>query len=74
MSTMIERVARAICESVGAYEEVWESFIPEAKAAIEAMRNPTEDMLLARLDVSGHGSDDEWEAMINAALMEKAND
>lgn len=58
--TMIERVARAICVSM--YGEVraaipcevdngWSDYIPEARAALQALREPTEDMERAAFDV-----------------------
>jgi hypothetical protein len=56
---MIERVARALCFQddtdpdrknefeikVFGREKMWTYYVPEAKAAIEAMREPTDDML-----------------------------
>jgi hypothetical protein len=55
---MVERVARAICVSEGAvdpdgsFEGVahWERYDAEARAAIEAMREPTEAMMQAVTD------------------------
>lgn len=62
MSEMVERVARAIAlargmdpggNSVTAFQgaprdcRVWETLVPSARAAIEAMREPTEAMLKA---------------------------
>lgn len=43
--TMIERVARAICKSQTQTDRTWEAFLPEATAAIEAMREPTDAMV-----------------------------
>lgn len=40
---MIEKVARAIAKANDDNMH-WKGFIPEAKAAIEAMREPTEEM------------------------------
>lgn len=80
MSEMIERVARAICRSgiCGPREHLdeqenlnWRKFELEARAAIEAMREPTPDMLYAGaqtyqgITFSGVPS---WTAMIDAAL------
>ena len=42
----------------------------EARAAIEAMREPTEAMVTARFNVLGQGGKAEWEAMIDEALVE----
>jgi hypothetical protein len=73
---MIERVARAIagCETADDWGDLtshWqEQFRKEARAAIEAMREPTTDMCEAGWD----GFDDAnvarsvWHAMIDAAL------
>jgi hypothetical protein len=76
MTQMIERVARAICASgvcidPDSYDvdRYWRRWIPEARAAISAMREPTEAMKRAadRLpDVMSVG--DEWRAMIDEAL------
>lgn len=57
MSEMVERVARAICRSNCSprmsrdhiecqVENAWDMWIPEARAAIEAMREPTSDMVI----------------------------
>lgn len=79
--TMIERVARAIYEeSDWSREQPWGNlpnahrvpYLADAKAAIEAMRDPTRDMyksandaLVPALDASAC-----WDAMIDAALRE----
>jgi hypothetical protein len=89
MKSMVERVARAICaleyqdpgELTNAIPDgplypVWKDFEKFAKAAIEAMRNPPHDVLLA---LSEAMSDDRfdagmmefgWDAAIDAALKE----
>jgi hypothetical protein len=76
MTQIIERVARAICASGACVEQgsyyvdrYWHIWIPEARAAISAMSEPTEAMKRAadRLpDVMSVG--DEWRAMIDEAL------
>ena len=49
----------------------WTKFQREARVAIEAMRQPTEPMLLAAgLHPTGHNPFDAWQAMIGAALDE----
>lgn len=85
MSDMTERVARAICKAHYIYDDYneeeaqraadneWVDWCVEARAAIEAMREPTGEMLLA-----AWGSEDDqgepgvtestWTAMIDAAL------
>lgn len=91
MTTMIERVARAMClegsadETVflGVYMKRWEAKKDEARAAIEAMREPTESMVSAAENGDDPGSsiygdpfvamphDEAWKTMIDAALKEK---
>lgn len=44
--TMIERVARAICLAELPSGACWEWCIPAARAAIRAMREPDEGMLM----------------------------
>ncbi len=82
METMVERVARALCRESEIYpEDGWEHLESWARAAIEAMRTPTEAMLdsrhsgtFAQGDEGGGAWVDEdgarglWEAMIDAAL------
>lgn len=85
MSEMIERVARALAshhwymsgndpEKEGAViDRRWRNFEPQARAAIEAMCEPTEAMLASGSRSIFH-SDKDWEsnacwrAMIDAAL------
>ncbi len=96
---MVERVARAIAkahrldtgEFVGAdgarhHVEPWRDFIDHARAAIEAMREPTEAMKRAGDDVQTVSeienvsvpslieSEDVWGAMITAALKQAAEE
>lgn len=86
MSEMIERVARALAshhwymsgndpEKEGAViDRRWRNFEPQARAAIEAMRDPPQAMLDAGIGDAGWGDCEEseinyrWNAMINAAL------
>jgi hypothetical protein len=75
--TMRERVARAIAESHypdKCVESMWQHMMPDAIAAIEAMREPTEAMVNAGYDV-GYSPDPlpcdaVWKAMIDAAISE----
>jgi len=66
---MIERVAKAIWRSMGdnddAFLDFRDDYLLYARAAIEAMREPTEGMLEA---ASRADLEDEWSAMIDAAL------
>jgi hypothetical protein len=80
--SMIERVARAIATAElgpkGEMEEYfWEKhrelFLAQARAAIEAMREPTDAMIMATGDVGGPwdtGADADWYKMIDVALKE----
>jgi len=83
---MIERVARALCDDtlkrwrspIGVQSEPWREFIPAARAAIEAMREPTDEMKKkGQIEFLGYNSDfdppsvplvNAWDAMIDAAL------
>ena len=80
--TMLEKVARAICLANTQGDEMWQAFVPEARAALEAMKTPTDGMVEYGGPEMGHlsaslldvGNDwigkpkFVWEAMINAAL------
>ena len=52
--------------------DIWSDAQDEARAAIEAMREPTEAMRAARFRVRGRGGQAEWEAMIDQALKDDA--
>lgn len=76
---MIEKVARAICATiepdfsdVAHIDATWDEYIPEARAAIEAMREPTEDMIQAYCAIWEDAlPDDAWRAftaMIDTAM------
>lgn len=79
--TMIERVARAIMRDDFEGDELWESsdkclrgsYLRNARAAIEAMRDPTDGMVDAGNSL-GHEEAPAtyYEAMIDAALAEVA--
>ena len=90
--TMVERVARAIYEARAVHfgepprnppvrDERWELCISYARAAIAAMRTPTEEMVAEGAGVdfwnSGDGKSTTgnvvviWPAMIEAALKEE---
>jgi hypothetical protein len=74
---MIERVARAIGEK-RAGNGKWEDYAlgyqndcrGEARAAIAAMREPTEGMVMAASDAKNSDWDEVWHPMIDAALKE----
>lgn len=69
---MIEKVAKAIALSVEeAQLEFWEEFIDQAKAAIAAMREPTEEMMNVEAYSNVHSTRlNCYEKMIDAALKE----
>ena len=78
--TPLERAARALCSLDGNPENatmegkpLWQDYLPEARAVVEAIREPSAAMLAA--DPTGpSGSffpEDVWRAMINALLDEK---
>ncbi len=68
--TMVEKVARAICNAERYHQDSYELYIPAAKAAIKAMREPTEEML----DVGSYDLDmtldTQYKYMIDEALKE----
>jgi len=71
---MIQRVARAIHRKRHGDERGWQSVSPEARAAIEAMREPTPEMV-AGLGAAAMSRPDltiaeMWRAMFDAALAE----
>ena len=90
--TMLEKVARAICSKSDEYcfwkdglaqqDATCSGCLDQAKAAIEALWEPTEAMLKTEMDLGGHGFRDGecdqadplkvWQAMISAALKETA--
>ena len=81
MTTGLERVARALCEldanppnaTMGG-KPLWQDYLPEAWAAIMALREPDQAMIgAARLKAAqiGEGNLDEiYRAMIDAAMAE----
>lgn len=79
MSTMIERVARAICEEEWG-EHTWSlvsnsyrrKALNHAKAAIAAMRAPTPEMERAVAAQWGHRTWSQYGEAIDAALKETA--
>ena len=69
--SMIERVARALAQSLGGDD--WRSFETAARAAVAAMREPTPAMLDAALpELPDYGFlPDDWRAMIDHAANER---
>jgi len=72
--TMIEQVARAICKTHGAFDPdaltngvaAWKYYVPEARAAIAAMREPPDEIRLE----AGQTQYEAYQAIIDAALKE----
>lgn len=81
MSEMVERVARAIYfrgddqgDTAWHHCQLWHRDVAreQARAAIEAMREPTEAMVKAAYGRERTGTErGNWRAMIDAALKEK---
>jgi hypothetical protein len=80
MSEMVERVARALNDLAYSRQEAswsqdrWLLFVPHARAAIAAMRDPTPEMIQAALDAAVDADcqhdptpDLYWRAMIDKA-------
>lgn len=66
---MVERVARAICRHAMGGESDWSNFVADARSAIEAMREPTDAMIIAGVHHDNMGDmAGRWMAMIDAAL------
>ena len=66
---MVERVARVLKEHfAGGWAMGEPDCIPAAKAAIQAMREPTQEMLLAVDSIGREKMADGYTAMIDAAL------
>lgn len=86
MKSALERVARALCELDGnppeakmEAEALWRDYLPEARAALDAIRTPTESMLgvgevlLNSFAVDADDLEDLWTSMIDEALSEAPN-
>lgn len=80
MTSMVEKVARALAESHYSDKEpdgMWQHMIPDARAALEAMQHHTKAMDAAGYDAypasstkTGIDHLDIYRSMINAALQE----
>lgn len=74
MNEMIERVAKAISKHIYDTDEIYLQYVTLAKAAIEAMREPTDEMKKCDNIHWGYscyvcgGLKDGWYKMIDAAL------
>lgn len=81
--SMIERVARTLAFDHHRTEDNWQEWSEAAQAVIEALREPTEEMVnaayencheanSARFDSNIDFADGVWRAMIDAALKQKS--
>lgn len=74
--TMVERVARAICRAHGKWieDESWHTYQDEARAAIEAMREPDQNIIEEIRSLGGDVAVAYWlaghETMIKSTLSE----
>lgn len=84
MNEMIERVSRALCIADGCNPDhqsndplddgqlLWTTYAKDARAAIEAMREPTDEMRVALGNLAifdpAFSTGDAWLVMIDAAL------
>lgn len=66
MSEMVDRVAESL--AISADHNNWKEFIPDARAAILAMREPTHKMTEVFSASCNIPTDVIWEAMIDEAL------
>jgi hypothetical protein len=68
---MIEAIARAIAQSENSLD--WHSRLPAARAALNAMLEPTPEMLDAALPTSADWGDlpDDWRAMVQHVIDEQ---
>lgn len=81
MTSGLERVARALCEldanppdaKMGG-KPLWQDYLPEARAAIMALREPDTAMIGAAVPEAGRTGNDDvrsiFRAMIDAAMIE----
>jgi hypothetical protein len=72
VSKMVERVAKEIFIACGYYQKeigefILDDWIPAARAAIAAMREPTDEMISASNREWPHVRSN-WKAMVDAAL------
>ena len=70
MSTMVKRVAQALQQEMGTAPIDEATSFALARAAIAAMREPTEEMVLAWIRAPGAITGG-WQGMIDAALAGK---
>jgi hypothetical protein len=81
MTYALERVARALCEldanppdATMDGKPLWQDYLPEARAAVMALREPDQAMMKTGALKSSHTGDsnigDIYRAMIDAAMSE----
>lgn len=77
MKGPLERAARALCELAGNPpgatmdgKPLWMDYLPEVRAVVEALREPSVDMTIVGGNRKHLGSGDMWRAMIDRMLEE----
>lgn len=80
MKPPLERAARALCELAGNPpgatmngKPLWMDYLPEARAVIEAIREPSNRMVehaFNHMEANGNHPRFAWEALIDALLAE----
>lgn len=68
MSEMVKRVAKALAALPSSQREGGPTYDQYARAAIEAMREPTPQMLATFADGDDPAYAEDWRTMIDAAL------
>ncbi len=69
MTSKLEEIARAIAEQHSGFPELWRDHEAEARAAVEAMKNPRIEILNAGAGFVGLQTG--WNRTIDAILNEK---
>lgn len=70
MTTMLEKAARALADHNLGQPEEWQRFVPEARAALLAIREPDADIVVAGWGREADGISPAFTAMIDAILNE----
>lgn len=80
MGEMVERVGRAMCDAKHGirtfdnHPNMRAHFMALARIAVEAMREPTKEMIAAESGLNADWLVADWQAMIDAALAELTED
>jgi hypothetical protein len=72
-----ERAARDLCKFFHTEEDCWPLYVPQVLAVLKAIREPSVGMIYAGMDYRPVNPEtrakDCWQAMIDAAILEKDN-